>query len=188
MTSEPSRPAPEAPPPAPELRSERLLLTPYVAADEAHFVALFQDEAVGRWFGDGMRGAEDDRALFRRLFSIVYAERRFPVWAVRHGGRYAGHAEIKPSPEPWLDGHEIVYGLSRDSWGLGLGTELALLLTDYGHHTLGLTEVHATVDSQNTPSVTVLKRLGYTRTREVREDDGGTTLQFTSRAPALELS
>ncbi|GGR96730.1 hypothetical protein GCM10010252_39230 [Streptomyces aureoverticillatus] len=166
----------------PELRSERLVLSAYVASDESDFVALFQDEAVGRWFGDGMQSAEEDRALFARLFSIVYAERRFPVWAVRHEGRYAGHAEIKPSPEAWLDGHEIVYGLSKDSWGLGLGTELARLLTDYGHRTLGLAEVHATVDSLNTPSVTVLKRLGYTQGREVREDDGRTTLQFTSRA------
>ncbi|MGA4838911.1 GNAT family N-acetyltransferase [Streptomyces sp. G45] len=188
MTSEPSRPGPEGPPPAPELRSDRLLLTPYVAADEADFVSLFQDEAVGRWFGDGMRSAEEDRALFGRLFSIVYAERRFPVWAVRHEGRYAGHAEIKPSPEPWLDGHEIVYGLSRDSWGLGLGTELARLLTEYGHRTLGLTEVHATVDAQNAPSVNVLKRLGYTQAREVREDGGGRTLQFTWRAAARPLS
>ncbi|WP_030570462.1 GNAT family N-acetyltransferase [Streptomyces aureocirculatus] len=167
---------------APELRSERLVLSAYVASDQADFVALFQDDAVGRWFGDGMESADETRALFARLFSIVYAERRFPVWAVRHKGRYAGHAEIKPSPEPWLDGHEIVYGLSRESWGLGLGTELAGLLTDYGHHTLGLAEVHATVDALNTPSITVLKRLGYTQGREVREDHGGTTLQFTSRA------
>ncbi|MFD9071842.1 GNAT family N-acetyltransferase [Streptomyces lasiicapitis] len=166
----------------PELRSERLVLSAYVASDEPDFVALFQDEAVGRWFGDGMRSAEEDRALFARLFSIVYAEKRFPVWAVRHEGRYAGHAEIKRSPEAWLDGHEIVYGLSKDSWGLGLGTELARLLTDYGHRALGLPEVHATVDSLNTPSVTVLKRLGYTQGREVRDDDGRTTLQFTSRA------
>lgn len=167
---------------APELRSERLVLSAYVASDQSDFVALFQDEAVGHWFGEGMRSAEENRALFARLFGIVYAERRFPVWAVRHQGRYAGHAEIKPSPEPWLDGHEIVYGLSRRSWGLGLGTELAGLLTDYGHRTLGLAEVHATVDALNTPSITVLKRLGYTQGREVREEDGATTLQFTSRA------
>ncbi|MFD9885976.1 GNAT family N-acetyltransferase [Streptomyces alboflavus] len=173
MTSEPV---------SPELRSERLVLSAYVASDESDFVALFQDEAVGRWFGDGMRSAEADRALFARLFGIVYAEARFPVWAVRHEGRYAGHAEIKPSPEPWLDGHEIVYGLSRSSWGLGLGTELARLLTDHGHRALGLTEVHATVDALNTPSIAVLKRLGFTQGREVREDDGSTTLQFTSRA------
>ncbi|MFF3644314.1 GNAT family N-acetyltransferase [Streptomyces sp. NPDC002564] len=167
----------------PELRSERLSLSPYVATDEADFVALFQDEAVGRWFGDGLQSAAEDRALFGRIFSLVYAEERFPVWAVRHEGRYVGHAEVKPSPETWLDGTEIVYGLTRESWGLGLGTELAQLLTTYGHETLGLDEVHATVDAENAPSLSVLKRLGYTQTREVPEENGRITLQLTSRLP-----
>ncbi|MEU6122913.1 GNAT family N-acetyltransferase [Streptomyces sp. NPDC047123] len=167
----------------PELRSERLSLSPYVATDEADFVALFQDEAVGRWFGDGLQSAAEDRALFGRIFSLVYAEERFPVWAVRHEGRYVGHAEVKPSPETWLDGTEIIYGLTRESWGLGLGTELAQLLTTYGHETLGLDEVHATVDAENAPSLSVLKRLGYTQTREVPEENGRITLQLTSRLP-----
>ncbi|AZM56215.1 N-acetyltransferase [Streptomyces sp. WAC 01529] len=167
----------------PELRSERLALSAYATADEADFVALFQDEAVGRWFGDGMQSAAEDRALFGRIFDLVYAEERFPVWAVRHEGRYVGHAEIKPSPETWLNGHEIVYGLTRQTWGLGLGTELARLLTSYGHESLGLAEVHATVDSENTASLAVLKRLGYTQAREVPEEDGRTTLLLTSRLP-----
>ncbi|MGW0905588.1 GNAT family N-acetyltransferase [Streptomyces sp. NPDC002853] len=164
----------------PVLRSERLTLSPYVAADEEQFVALLQEEAVGRWFGDGMQSVEQTHALFRRIFGLVYAENQFPVWAVRHEGRYIGHAEIKPSPEPWLDGHEIVYGLFRGSWGKGLGTELARLLTAYGHQTLELTEVHATVDAENTASLTVLKRLGFTQGRSVPEDNGRTTLLMTS--------
>ncbi|MFE0176613.1 GNAT family N-acetyltransferase [Streptomyces sp. NPDC059002] len=168
----------------PVLRSERLVLSPYAEADEADFVALFQDDAVGRWFGDGMQTAAEDRALFHRIFSYVYAEDRFPVWAVRHEGRYVGHAEVKPSPESWLDGHEIVYGLARESWGLGLGTELVRLLTSYGHETLGLAEVHATVDSENAASLTVLKRLGYTQGRAIPEENGLTTLLLTSRLPA----
>ncbi|MFI6088666.1 GNAT family N-acetyltransferase [Streptomyces sp. NPDC051218] len=164
----------------PVLRSERLILSPYVAADEEQFVSLLQDEAVGRWFGDGMQSVEQTHALFRRIFGLVYAENQFPVWAVRHEGRYIGHAEIKPSPEKWLDGHEIVYGLFRGSWGVGLGTELARLLTTYGHQTLALTEVHATVDAENTASLTVLKRLGYTQGKAVAEDNGRTTLLMTS--------
>lgn len=167
----------------PELRSERLALSPYAASDEEGFVALFQDEAVGRWFGDGMQSEAEDRALFGRIFSHVYAEERFPVWAVRYEGRYAGHAEVKPSPESWLDGHEIVYGLTRESQGLGLGTELARLLTAYGHETLGLAEVHATVDAENAPSLSVLERLGYTQSRAVPEEGGTITLQMTSRRP-----
>ncbi|ASY32181.1 MULTISPECIES: GNAT family N-acetyltransferase [Streptomyces] len=166
----------------PELRTERLVLSPYVRADEEDFVSLFQTAAFGEHFGDGMQSPEQDRALFARIFSYVYAEERFPVWAVRLDGAYAGHAEIKPSPAPWLDGHEIVYGLAPRHQHRGLGTEVAAALTAYGHETLGLAEVHATVDSHNAPSLALLERLGYARRREVKEDDGHVTCLLTSTA------
>ncbi|WP_199546873.1 GNAT family N-acetyltransferase [Streptomyces sp. N35] len=167
----------------PELRTERLVLTPYVPADEGDFVRLFQDTASGQWFWDGpeRRPADEDRALFGRIFSMIYAEDRFPVWAVRHEGRYIGHAEIKPSPESWLNGHEIVYGLTANSWGHGFGTELAAALTAYGHDALHLTEVHATVNAENARSLKVLKKIGFVHTKDVREDDGSTTQLLTHR-------
>ncbi|WP_425442649.1 GNAT family N-acetyltransferase [Streptomyces indicus] len=167
----------------PELRTERLVLSPYVPTDEADFVALFQDSASGQWFWEGpeRRPVAEDHALFGRIFSLIYAEDRFPVWAVRHEGRYIGHAEIKPSPEPWLKGHEIVYGLTARSWGHGFGTELAAALTAYGHEELGLTEVHATVNAENARSLKVLKKIGFVHTKDVREDDGSTTQLLTHR-------
>ncbi|WP_229700734.1 GNAT family N-acetyltransferase [Streptomyces camponoticapitis] len=165
----------------PDLRTERLTLSPYVRADEDDFVALFQDTRVSRWMGDGPRSEAADRALFGRVFTDVYPADRFAVWAVRHDGRYAGHAEIKPSPEPWLDGHELVYALTPAVQGLGLGRELAAALTAYGHDTLGLAEVHATVDARNAPSLSLLAGLGYTRVRDMPQEDGGTTSHLTHR-------
>lgn len=164
----------------PELRTERLRLSPYVPADEEDFVTLFQDVSVGRWFGDGMSAEAEDRAVFRRIFSRVYAEDRFPVWAVRQDATYVGHAEIKPSPEPWLDGHEIVYGIGNRHQHQGLGTELAQALTSYGHGRLDLPSVHATVDAGNAASLALLKKIGYERVRDVREPEGRTTVWLTS--------
>ncbi|MFC8074210.1 GNAT family N-acetyltransferase [Streptomyces sp. NPDC057307] len=165
----------------PDLRTERLELSPYVPADEDDFVALFQDTRVSRWMGDGPQSEAADRALFGRVFTEVYPANRFDVWAVRHEGAYAGHAEIKPSPEPWLDGHELVYALAPAVRGRGLGRELAAALTAYGHDTLGLAEVHATVDPANAPSLSLLAGLGYTRVRNVPGDDGGSTSLLTHR-------
>ncbi|MHC0429047.1 GNAT family N-acetyltransferase [Streptomyces sp. O3] len=163
----------------PELRTDRLSLSPYVHTDEADFVGFFTEPRVARWFGND--SARELRAVWGRVFSLVYPEDRFQVWAVRHEGRYVGHAEIKPSPEPWLDGHEIVYGLSPDSWGQGFGSELVRALTSYGHQELGLPEVHATVDARNSGSLTVLKKAGYVHVRDVPEDDGATTQLLTHR-------
>lgn len=165
----------------PTLRTQRLLLEPYVPEDEDGFVALFQDERVSRWMGDGPATEAADRALFGRIFTKVYAQQLFDVWAVRGDGVLIGHAEIKPTDV--VGGHEIIYALAPAAWGSGLGTELAEALVTYGFGTLGLTEVHATVAAPNTASLALLSRIGFVHTRDVREDDGSTTRVLT-RTPA----
>ncbi|MGW2618039.1 GNAT family N-acetyltransferase [Streptomyces sp. NPDC001500] len=156
----------------PTLRTARLLLEPYVPEDEEDFVALFQDARVSRWMGDGPASEAEDRALFGRIFTKVYAQGLFDVWAVRRDGLLVGHAEIKPTD---VGGHEIVYALAPTAWGSGLGTEVAEAIVAHGFHALGLTEVYATVAAPNTASLTLLDRLGFDHVRDITEDDGGTT-------------
>ncbi|WP_327165649.1 GNAT family N-acetyltransferase [Streptomyces zaomyceticus] len=163
----------------PTLRTERLLLEPYVPEDEEAFTALFQDPRVSRWMGDGPVPEEDDRALFGRIFTKVYARGLFPVWAVRRDDLLVGHAEIKPTEQ--VGGHEIVYALAPAAWGAGLGTEVAETLVAYGFDTLGLPKVHATVAEENTASLVLLGRIGFQHVRDITEEDGGTTRVLTRR-------
>jgi RimJ/RimL family protein N-acetyltransferase len=163
----------------PILYTPRLVLQPYVPADEARFVALFGDPRVSVWMGNGPSTAEEYSALFKRIFSKVYAENLFDVWAVREQGRYVGHAEIK-----WTDaasGHEIIYALSHDVWGRGLGTEVAEALIRYGFDVLGLSEVHATVAAENTASMALLIRIGFVHARDIQQQAGVVTCVLTRR-------
>ncbi len=171
----------------PTLRTARLLLDPYVPADEEDFVALFQDPRVSRWMGEGTAAEHEDRALFGRIFSKVYAGDLFAVWAVRRDGLLVGHAEIKPTEA--VGGHEIVYALAPGAWGSGLGTELAEALVAYGFDVLGLSEVHATVAAPNLASLALLRRIGFEHVRDITEDDGSTTHVLTARAtPGLDTT
>lgn len=157
----------------PTLRTERLLLEPYVPEDEDGFVALFQDTRVSRWMGDGPDSEAADRALFGRIFTKVYAQELFDVWAVRRDGLLVGHAEIKRTDV--VGGYEIIYALAPTAWGAGLGTELAEAIISYGFGSLGLTTVYATVAAPNTASLTLLDRIGFDHVRDITEDDGSTT-------------
>lgn len=162
-----------SPPVTPTLRTERLLLDPYVPEDEDAFVSLFQDTRVSRWMGEGPATEADDRALFGRIFTNVYAQDLFAVWAVRRDGLLIGHAEIK-----WTDtvgGHELIYALAPTAWGSGLGTELAEAIVAYGFGTLELPTVHATVAAENKASLALLHRIGFTHVRDIEEADGTTT-------------
>lgn len=163
----------------PTLRTARLVLEPYRPEDEDDFVALFLDERVSRWMGDGPEPEEEYRALFGRIFTKVYARTLFDVWAVRRDGRFVGHAEIKPNER--LGGHEIIYALAPDAWGAGLGRELAGTVVAHGFGALALTEVHATVAEPNTASLAVLRKLGFEHVRDVVEEDGSITKVLTCR-------
>jgi RimJ/RimL family protein N-acetyltransferase len=165
----------------PTLRTERLLLEPYVPGDEEDFVALFQDTRVSRWMGDGPASEAADRSLFERIFTKVYAQDLFDVWAVRRDGLLVGHAEIKPTDA--VGGHEIIYALAPTAWGVGLGTELAEVIVAYGFGPLGLTRVYATVAAQNKASLTLLDRIGFEHVRDIEEDHGSTTRVLVRRPP-----
>lgn len=158
----------------PSLRSDRLVLEPYVRADEEDFVALFMDTRVSRWMGDGPEPEESCRALFSRVFTHVYEPGAFDVWAVRRDGRMIGHAEIKPSKE--VEGHELIYALAHEAWGQGLGTELARRIVAYGFETLDLDRVYATVAEPNAASLAALRKVGFRHVRDIAEEAGGTTL------------
>jgi RimJ/RimL family protein N-acetyltransferase len=166
----------------PTLRTERLLLEPYVPEDEEGFVALFQDTGVSQWMGDGPAPEAAHRARFGRLFTKVYAQDLFDVWAVRRDGLLVGHAEIKTTDV--TQGHEIVYALAPTAWGVGLGTELAEAIVAHGFATLGLTEVYATVAAPNKASLTLLDRIGFEHVRDIVEDDGSTTRMLVRRLTA----
>ncbi|WP_328885063.1 GNAT family N-acetyltransferase [Streptomyces sp. NBC_00316] len=155
------------------LCTDRLLLDRYLPEDEEGFVALFQDSRVSRWMGDGPASEAANRALFRRIFTKVYAQDLFDVWAVRRDGLLVGHAEIKPSDV--VQGYEIIYALAPEAWGSGLGKEVAEAIVAHGFHTLGLTEVYATVAAPNRASLTLLDRIGFEHVRDMAEDDGSTT-------------
>jgi RimJ/RimL family protein N-acetyltransferase len=166
-----------------EFATARLRFRPYTPADEDSFVALFSDDAVTPWMG---LPGPDLRGMYRRGFEPGRVT--WDIWRLMEGDTYVGHAELKPSPAPQVDGHELVYALAPAVWGRGLGTEVASAVTTYGFEVLGLTEVHATVDPSNAGSLKVLRRIGYVDTAEFLDKDGDRVLVLTKTASAYVIS
>jgi ribosomal-protein-alanine N-acetyltransferase len=170
--------------PSPELHCDPLTLRAYRPADETAFVELFQDPAVMAYVGDGLQSADEDRALFHRVFSHVYPEQKFAVWAVVLEDAVIGHAELKPSPRDDIDGWELVYIIGSGYWLRGFGRQVAGTVTRFGLTTLGLPAVYATVDTRNTASLTLLAAQGFSVIDETDEDDGSrVAILATSAVP-----
>ncbi|HEY1180432.1 MAG TPA: GNAT family N-acetyltransferase [Phytomonospora sp.] len=153
----------------PTLRSDRLELRPYTPEDEDGFVALLSDPDVVRWMG---MPPGDVASVFRRAF-LDETRPTWDIWAICEDGVYIGHAEIKPSPHPLVDGHEIVYALTPSVWGRGLGTDVTRLITAYGLDGLNLDAVYATVAPENAASLKLLRRLGYVDGGEIADPEDG---------------
>ncbi|MFI9646342.1 GNAT family N-acetyltransferase [Streptomyces sp. NPDC052040] len=169
----------------PVLHTERLELTPYRPEDEDAFVALLRHEEVRRWMGQDEVPEQDIRTLFRAILTEVYPRELFDVWGVRYQGTYIGHAEVKKTGN--VDGHELITALHPEYWRLGLGTELVHGLLRHAAEGLGLKEAYGMVGAENTPSLEMCRRLGFTHVRDVVGDDGTVTKMMvipTSAVPA----
>ena len=160
------------------LSDDRIELRPYLPADEEGFVALLSDPDVIRWMG---MPPGDAASVFRRAFLDEHRP-TWDIWAIWENGAYIGHAELKPSPHPLVEGHEIVYALTPSVWGRGLGTAVTALVTAHGFGPLGLTEVHATVAPENAASLKLLRRLGYAEVGEIVDPDDGEVSVLLTRA------
>lgn len=66
---------------------------------------------------------------------------------------------------------EIGYDLAKASWGKGLMSEALIPIIEFGFTTMKLDFIEATVDPANVKSITLLKRFGFERDREVKNKE-----------------
>lgn len=153
------------------LRTARLLLRPI----DADLVALVDDPAAFH-AAIGTRSSEPfpdpDLAgllgMHARRLAADPTDHEWGPWLVIDAGRElpVGSAGFHAPPEP--DGTvELGYGIAAPERRLGYATEAAEGLTRWALEQPGVTRVVARdVLADNEPSLRVLERLGYRRTRE----------------------
>ncbi len=154
----------------PTLRTPRLLLRPFVAADAAavHRAVAERDVAamtasIPHPYPDGAALAwiEAQPAAFARgesvLFAVTLAERGV-VGAV---GLQLEAAHAKA---------ELGYWIAKPLWGRGYATEAARAAVGHGFAALHLERIHARVMAANRASARVLEKLGFTREGLLRRD------------------
>lgn len=158
--------------PAPELRTERLLLRGWTPADREPFAALNADPEVMEHFPSPLDRSDSD-ALADRI-EAHFAEHGFGLWAVEptggdHAGRFVGFAglAVPRFHAAWMDGRpqpvvEVGWRLARSCWGRGYATEAARAAVEHAFEVVGLAEVVSFTTVGNVRSRAVMERLGMT--------------------------
>lgn len=156
--------------PTPELRTERLLMRGWSAADRAGFAEMNADPVVMEHFPATMSRAESDAFVDR--IEAGFAERGFGLWAVEVAGTgefvgYTGLA-VPRFHVAWMDTVaapvvEVGWRLKHSAWGHGYATEAARAALDAGFGEAGLPQIVSFTTLTNTRSQAVMERLGMTR-------------------------
>lgn len=154
-----------APPTAPTLRTERLLLRGWRPADRTAFAALNADPTVMEHFPAPLSRAGSD-ALAERI-EAHFAAHGFGLWAVEVPGAcaFAGFTGLRRiAMDNHLDGAvEVGWRLARAHWGQGYATEAARAALAFGFGALGLDEIVSFTTRGNARSRAVMERLGMRR-------------------------
>jgi len=149
----------------PQLRTERLLLRRWRAADLRPCAAMNADPAVMEHFPAPLTGPEC-AALIERVEGC-FEEHGYGLWAVEMPAQapFVGFVGLLPVDDdlPFAPGVEIGWRLARGFWGRGIATEAAAAAIDFGFESLGLPALVSFTAASNLRSRRVMERLGMPR-------------------------
>ncbi len=152
-----------------ELRTPRLLLRQWRAADLEPFAQLNADPRVMEFFPSVLSRADSNRFVNERILP-AFAQRGYGLWAVEVPGvtPFAGFVGLlehtwEASFTPCV---EVAWRLDAGHWGRGYATEGARAAVAYGFGVAGLDEIVSMTAVTNTRSIAVMERLGMRRAGE----------------------
>lgn len=147
------------------LRTDRLILRDWVAADLVPFAAMNADPEVMRFFPAPLGRTESD-ALADRIRARLH-ENGWGFWAVEEldGVPFIGFVglALQSFQAHFTPAIEVGWRLSRGSWGRGYAPEAARAALGVAFGRLGFEEVVSMTTVQNLRSRRVMEKLGMHR-------------------------
>ncbi len=147
-----------------ELRTERLVLRRWRAADRAPFAALNADPVVMEHFVAPLTRAESDDLGDR--IEDHFDQEGWGLWAVEVAatGTFLGFTGLWPTTfdAAFTPAVEVGWRLAREGWGRGYATEAATASVDDGFDRLGFEEIVSMTSVGNARSRRVMEKLGMT--------------------------
>ncbi len=151
-----------------ELRTERLLLRPFLTSDAEDVYDYARDPEFGRYvlpMPEGTYTPADAQSLVDSGLSADWD--RHPIWAIEYAGRVIGSINVRV--ESTHRRASIGYGIGRVHWGNGLTTEAARAVVQWTFDTFDVDRVFATADARNLASRRVMEKLGMQHEGTLRQ-------------------
>ena len=145
----------------PTLRTERLLLRAFRAADLDAFAAMQANPEVRRFLGTGnLLSRTETWGLMERVMG-QWPLLGYGMFAVETEGRCAGWTGVL-HPLEWPE-PELAYTLDQPFWGRGLASEAARMARDWAFAQHGFSRLASFILPGNARSIRVAEKLGAVR-------------------------
>lgn len=160
------------------LRGRRL-----TRADAGAMLAVYGDGPAMRYVGDGSAADAAEIDAWIGVTLRNYDTRGYGMIALEHraDGVIAGFAGLVHPGGQLVP--ELKYAFQRSYWGAGLATEAAVAMLRWGHRSLGLEEIIATIHPDNAASRRVLEKVGMVFRGARLDAQGEEEDWFASRRP-----
>jgi len=132
--------------------------------DSRLLYSVFSDSEAMKWFGPERSLSLNETVQWIDNHELLRSAEGFAPWVVcaKESAEVIGWGGLSRDSRDQRPMNELIYILSPERWGLGLGTELARGALGYGFGTLQLKDIETAVRPENTRSVRILKRIGMT--------------------------
>lgn len=156
--------------------TDRLRVRRMVPEDLPSLIEVYSDPVAMRWVDDGEPISPADAERWVQVTQDNYRKRGYgmSVAELSESGKIVGFCGlVHPGGQAEV---EIKYTLLRAHWGVGLGTELAAGMLEYGRREFGMERIIATVDADNAASLGLLDKVGMREESRTPEGDSVTVL------------
>ena len=153
------------------LRTERLIVRESTIEDIDEFYRIYSDPEMTRYMEGLFEDPEDEKRYQRDYIKKVYGLMGFGIWTLvrKSDGVIIGRAGF--SVRSGFDDVELGFLIGKDYQRQGYAMEACRAILDYGRDTLKFDKIQTLVKAENTVSVHLCEKLGFTAAEEVDVDE-----------------
>jgi ribosomal-protein-alanine N-acetyltransferase len=168
------------------LETSRLLLRHLQPEDLDELFAFNIDPDVARYIPDAPRTLAETREQLEWFQNGHPRDPRLGLWATVHKetGKFIGRCGLLPWTIEDIQEVEVAYGLCKEYWGQGLGTEAAQGILQYAFEQLGLQRLVCLIDAEHLASIKVATNMGMSFEKEGQDEIGPFHL-YSINKPAM---
>ena len=136
--------------------------------------ALYSDPEIRKYFPEGVLNDEETKEELEWFLNGHPIHPELGLWATIHRetGKFIGRCGLLPWTIEEQDEVEIAYLLDKAFWKLGLATEAAKGILQYGFEQLKLSRLICMIDPENTASQRVAEKIGMIFEKKVDGYEG----------------